>query len=63
MLITCPYCGPRDVIEFVKAHVSSYKAPRHVITVATIGRGPNAKPDLNALRDMAIAHLAARTVA
>jgi acyl-CoA synthetase (AMP-forming)/AMP-acid ligase II len=52
-----------DVIAHVKARLSSYKAPRHVITVAAIGRGPNAKPDLNALRDMAIAHVGRRTTA
>ena len=50
---------PSDVIAHVKARLSSYKAPRHVI-VAPIGRGPNAKPDLNALREMAISHVAAR---
>jgi len=51
---------PYDVIAHVKARLSSYKAPRHVI-VAAIGRGPNAKPDLNALREMAISRIAART--
>jgi len=30
------------------------------VIVAPIGRGPNAKPDLNALREMAISHVAAR---
>jgi len=50
----------RDVIEHVKARLSSYKAPKHVIVVPAIGRGPNAKPDLNALREKAISHLAAR---
>jgi fatty-acyl-CoA synthase len=53
----------REVIEFVKGRLSSYKAPRHVMTVPAIGRGPNAKPDLNAIRAMAISHLAARTTA
>ena len=52
----------RIVIEHVKSRLSSYKAPRHVITVPTIGRGPNAKADLNAIRDMALAHLAAHTI-
>ena len=51
----------RNVIEHVKARLSSYKAPRHVIVVPTIGRGPNAKADLGAIRDMAIGHLAQRT--
>ena len=50
------------VIDFVKTRLSSYKAPQKVI-VSAIGRGPNAKPDLNALREMAIAHLAPRTTA
>jgi hypothetical protein len=31
-----------------------------VIAVPAIGRGPNAKPDLTAIREMAISHLAAR---
>ena len=52
----------REVIEYVKGRLSSYKAPRHVI-VAPIERGPNAKPDLPAIRAMVIAHLAARTAA
>ena len=51
----------RDVIDHVKSKLSSYKAPKHVITVPAIGRGPNAKPDLTALREMAISRLAART--
>ena len=54
---------PRNVIEHVKAGLSSYKAPRHVIVVPVIGRGPNAKPDLNAIRDMAMARLADGTTA
>ena len=51
----------RDVIDHVKSKLSSYKAPKHVIIVPAIGRGPNAKPDLNALREMAISRLGART--
>ena len=51
----------RAVIEHVKAKLASYKAPRHVIAVPAIGRGPNAKPDLPAIREMAISYLAART--
>lgn len=50
----------RNVIEHVKARLSSYKAPRHVIVVPAIGRGPNAKPDLNAIRQMAVSRLAAQ---
>ena len=45
-----------DVIGFVKARLSTYKAPRHVL-VAPIGRGPNAKPDLKALQALALARV------
>jgi acyl-CoA synthetase (AMP-forming)/AMP-acid ligase II len=46
-----------DLVRFVKARLSSYKAPRHVV-VAPIGRGPNAKPDLRALQSLASARVA-----
>ena len=34
-----------DLIAHVKARLASYKAPRHVRTVASIGRAPNGKVD------------------
>jgi acyl-CoA synthetase (AMP-forming)/AMP-acid ligase II len=46
-----------ELVGFVKARLSSYKAPRHVL-VAPIGRGPNAKPDLKALQSFASARVA-----
>jgi acyl-CoA synthetase (AMP-forming)/AMP-acid ligase II len=49
-----------ELVSFVKARLSSYKAPRHVL-VAPIGRGPNAKPDLRALQSLASARVAERT--
>jgi acyl-CoA synthetase (AMP-forming)/AMP-acid ligase II len=44
-----------EIIGFVKGHLAGYKAPRRVVTVATIGRGPNGKPDLNAIRELCAA--------
>ena len=39
-----------EIIAFVKRHLASYKAPRSIVTVTTISRGPNGKADLNAIR-------------
>jgi len=41
-----------ELIAFVKARLSSYKAPRHIL-FAPIKRGPNAKPDLQSLQAFA----------
>lgn len=41
-----------EIIGFVKLHLAGYKAPRRIIEVATIDRGPNGKPDLKAIRDL-----------
>jgi len=46
-----------DIIAFVKTKLASYKAPRTVI-VSPIGRGPNAKPDLNRLQALAASRVA-----
>jgi acyl-CoA synthetase (AMP-forming)/AMP-acid ligase II len=54
---------PEEVIAFVKKNLSGYKAPRSVVTVEKIDRGPNGKPDLNAIRKLSIANAAARRVA
>lgn len=39
-----------DVIKHVRAHLARHKAPRHVMIVDTIGRGPNGKADYVGLR-------------
>jgi acyl-CoA synthetase (AMP-forming)/AMP-acid ligase II len=49
----------QQVIDFVKSRLSSYKAPRHIIAVERIGRGPNGKADLKAIRDLALARIGA----
>jgi len=41
---------PEEIMSFVKLHLASYKAPRRIVAVASIDRGPNGKPDLNAIR-------------
>jgi fatty-acyl-CoA synthase len=45
------------VISHCKAHLAGYKSPREVIFVASIGRGPTGKVDLNTLRKRAVAEL------
>jgi acyl-CoA synthetase (AMP-forming)/AMP-acid ligase II len=45
------------VISHCKAHLAGYKAPRKVILVESIGRGPTGKVDLNTLRKRAVAEL------
>jgi acyl-CoA synthetase (AMP-forming)/AMP-acid ligase II len=53
-----------ELIAFIKARLSSYKAPRHVL-FAPIRRGPNAKPDLPSLQSFArerVAQLSKDTV-
>jgi 3-oxocholest-4-en-26-oate---CoA ligase len=37
------------LIVHVKEHLASYKAPRHVVTVSTIGRAANGKVDYKVL--------------
>jgi acyl-CoA synthetase (AMP-forming)/AMP-acid ligase II len=39
-----------EIIDFVKSHLAGYKAPRRIVVVASIDRGPNGKPDLKAIR-------------
>ena len=46
-----------DLIGHVKEHLAAYKAPRRVLTVATVGRAPNGKVDYRRLRDEALARL------
>jgi len=47
-----------ELIEHVKDRLASYKAPRRVRTVETIGRAPNGKVDYKRHRDESIAELA-----
>lgn len=42
-----------DVIAHVKQRLASYKAPRHVVFVDTVPRGPNGKADYAAARRIA----------
>lgn len=44
-----------EIIAFVKRYLAGYKAPRRIVTVTTINRGPNGKPDLNAIRELCAA--------
>jgi 3-oxocholest-4-en-26-oate---CoA ligase len=39
-----------DVIAHVKGRLAAYKAPKHVLTVDTIGRAPNGKVDYKRLK-------------
>ena len=43
-----------DVIAHVKGRLASYKAPKRVLTVDTIGRAPNGKVDYKRLREQAM---------
>jgi acyl-CoA synthetase (AMP-forming)/AMP-acid ligase II len=44
-----------EIIGFVKLHLASYKAPRRIVAVASIDRGPNGKPNLKAIRALCAA--------
>ncbi len=46
-----------ELSEHVKVHHAHYKAPRHLVTVGTIGRAPNGKVDYKRLRNEALAQL------
>jgi acyl-CoA synthetase (AMP-forming)/AMP-acid ligase II len=48
-----------ELIDHVKARLASYKAPRRVRFVDTIGRAPNGKVDYKRHRDESIAELGA----
>jgi len=45
------------LIAHVRGKVARHKAPRHVMTVASIGRGPNGKADYPGLRKQMVAWL------
>jgi 3-oxocholest-4-en-26-oate---CoA ligase len=44
-----------EIIGFVKRYLAGYKAPRRIVRVASIDRGPNGKPDLKAIRALCAA--------
>jgi acyl-CoA synthetase (AMP-forming)/AMP-acid ligase II len=44
-----------DIVAHVRSRLAAYKAPRRVLTVATVARAPNGKVDYKRLRDEAIA--------
>jgi fatty-acyl-CoA synthase len=46
-----------SVIEHVKARLASYKAPKHVLSIGSIDRAPNAKVDYKRLRTFALERL------
>ncbi|HEY2430902.1 MAG TPA: AMP-binding protein [Acidimicrobiales bacterium] len=46
---------PDDIVAHVKGRLASYKSPRHVLVVETIGRAANGKADYGRLRIMAAA--------
>ncbi|MHB1486017.1 MAG: AMP-binding protein [Acidimicrobiales bacterium] len=45
----------QDLIGHVRSHLASYKAPRRVIWVASLGRAANGKLDYAGLKDQALA--------
>jgi 3-oxocholest-4-en-26-oate---CoA ligase len=52
---------PQALIDHVAARLADYKKPRHVVMVDALPRGPNAKVDLKAARDVAIRALTGPT--
>ena len=46
-----------DIIAHVKTTLAAYKAPKRVLTIDSIGRGPNGKVDYKALRGFAEARV------
>jgi acyl-CoA synthetase (AMP-forming)/AMP-acid ligase II len=48
---------PAALVEHVKARLASFKAPRSVLVVDTVGRAPNGKLDHRALRREALERL------
>jgi len=47
----------QELIDFVKERLARYKAPKHVLAVATIGRAANGKVDYKRLKRYAEDHL------
>jgi fatty-acyl-CoA synthase len=46
---------PEDLVAHVKGRLASYKAPRHVLVVETIGRAANGKADYQRMKALAAA--------
>jgi len=46
-----------DLIAFIKQHHAAYKAPKRVISIATVGRAGNGKLDYKALTEIALKSL------
>jgi len=51
------------IIAHVKGQMAAYKAPRRVVTVASVGRAANGKVDYKRLRDLAMRELNAKVIA
>lgn len=47
-----------ELIAHVKAALAGYKAPRYVLFVESLDRGPNGKPDLATIRELAASRIA-----
>lgn len=45
---------PDALRAHVQQHLARYKAPRHVLTLDSLGRGPNGKADYRALRERVV---------
>ena len=43
-----------ELSEYVRGQLATYKAPRELVVIDTIGRAPNGKVDYKALRDHAL---------
>ena len=43
-----------EIINYAKSHLAGYKVPRRIVQTHSIGRGPNGKADLKALRELCI---------
>jgi acyl-CoA synthetase (AMP-forming)/AMP-acid ligase II len=48
---------PAELIAHVKEHLASFKAPRHVVFVASVGRSPSGKVDYKTLQALAAERL------
>jgi 3-oxocholest-4-en-26-oate---CoA ligase len=49
---------PAELIAHVKSRLASFKAPRHILIVASVGRAPNGKADYPRVRREAVVALA-----
>ena len=49
---------PDEIVTTVKQNLSAFKAPRHVVAVAEVPRGPNGKADYAWAKRTAVEHVA-----